>query len=439
VQRWTAEQISALAPDASGLAAGRKLASPQYWSHTGTSIDALTLWGYCQGSGAHPYQVVVDLSGPAYKCSCPSRKFPCKHTLGILFLWAANQIGDADAPAWVTEWLNGRATKAAKQSEPQKAPGTDPAAVARRGAERSNRVAGGLDELDRWLRDQARTGIAGTDRAGYRHFDAVAAHMVDAQAPGVAATLRGLASVAVSGDSWPAKLLEEYALLRLLATAHRNRETLPPDLAAVVRQRVGYAVSRDDVLALAAVRDQWSVLAVRDTADDRLIMRRVWLQGRDTRRMALVLSYAASGQALDASLVPGTTVDADVHFYPGSSQLRALVGAQHSALVPETSLIGGTIQDALSAHAAALAGDPWLSAWPVVLDAVVPVLVHDSWLVSDGNDALLCDDNSTNMWRALAVSGGHPVTLLAELTSTQLRPLAVLARHPDDTPTLVAL
>jgi SWIM zinc finger len=439
VQRWTAEQVNALAPDAAGLAAGRKLASPQYWTHTGTSNDPLAVWGYCQGSGAHPYQVVVDISGPAYKCSCPSRKFPCKHTLGILLLWAANQIGDADAPAWVTEWTNDRATKAAKQAEPPKAPTADPATAARREAQRSSRVTSGLDELDRWLRDQARTGIAGTDRAGYRHFNAVAARMVDAQAAGVASTLRSLASVAVSGDGWPARLLEEYALLRLLATAHRNREALPPDLAAVVRRRVGYAESRDEVLASAPVRDHWSVLALRDSADDRLTMRRVWLQGRDTRRMAVVLSYAVSGQALDASLVPGTTLDADVHFYPGSSPLRALVGAQHVALTPRTSMVGGTIQDALTAHAAALAGDPWLSEWPVVIDAVVPALVHDNWLISDGDDALLCDRNSADMWRALAVSGGHPVTLLAELTATHLRPLAIVATDPNAAPTLVAL
>jgi len=31
------------------------------------------------------------LSEPAFKCSCPSRKFPCKHGLGLLLLYASDQ------------------------------------------------------------------------------------------------------------------------------------------------------------------------------------------------------------------------------------------------------------------------------------------------------------------------------------------------------------
>jgi hypothetical protein len=48
-------------------------------------------------------------------------------------------------------------------------------------------VSVGLTELELWLGDQVRTGLAGLPRAGYAHFDAIAARMVDAQAPAVAA------------------------------------------------------------------------------------------------------------------------------------------------------------------------------------------------------------------------------------------------------------
>ncbi len=44
--------------------------------------------GLCQGSGRQPYQARVDLAEPAFKCSCPSRKFPCKHGLALLLLFA---------------------------------------------------------------------------------------------------------------------------------------------------------------------------------------------------------------------------------------------------------------------------------------------------------------------------------------------------------------
>ena len=88
--RWTADQVLALAPDAASRKAGSKLGAAGPWSEAGSS-DEGAVWGLCKGSGSKPYQTVVDTrtpTGPAYKCSCPSRKFPCKHALGLLLLWA---------------------------------------------------------------------------------------------------------------------------------------------------------------------------------------------------------------------------------------------------------------------------------------------------------------------------------------------------------------
>lgn len=81
---WSAEQVTALAPDAQVSKAGLKLAAPGTWSGPGT--DGTLLWGAARGSGKNPYKVCVDLTGPAFTCSCPSRKIPCKHTIGLLHL-----------------------------------------------------------------------------------------------------------------------------------------------------------------------------------------------------------------------------------------------------------------------------------------------------------------------------------------------------------------
>jgi len=71
----TADQITALAPDAASLKAGRGLATPRKWQDLGA--DGGALWGLALGSGAEPYQTRLDLTDFASKCSCPSRKFPC--------------------------------------------------------------------------------------------------------------------------------------------------------------------------------------------------------------------------------------------------------------------------------------------------------------------------------------------------------------------------
>jgi len=84
----TAEQITNLAPDATSVKAGRALATNSKW--LSRCVHEKALWGDCQGSGKTPYRTIVDLGNIAFKCSCPSRKFPCKHGLGLLFLYADN-------------------------------------------------------------------------------------------------------------------------------------------------------------------------------------------------------------------------------------------------------------------------------------------------------------------------------------------------------------
>ncbi|MEU3726644.1 SWIM zinc finger family protein, partial [Streptomyces sp. NPDC031705] len=120
--RWTAEQVLALAPDEASRKAGGRLGGAGPWSQTGGSASG-AVWGSCKGSGSTPYRTVVDLTGPAFKCSCPSRKFPCKHALGLLLLWAAEGLGEpGEAPDWAAEWLAGRAAKAARPAGPAAGP-----------------------------------------------------------------------------------------------------------------------------------------------------------------------------------------------------------------------------------------------------------------------------------------------------------------------------
>ena len=69
--RWTEAQVVKLAPDDSSVSAARRLTNPAAWSDTGST--EILVWGKCQGSGKTPYQVCVELAGPAFRCSCPSR------------------------------------------------------------------------------------------------------------------------------------------------------------------------------------------------------------------------------------------------------------------------------------------------------------------------------------------------------------------------------
>ena len=406
----------ALAPDAATVKAGQGQAAPNRWSGLGVCAEPPAVWGLCQGSGKQPYQVTVDLTETAYRCSCPSRKQPCKHVVGLLLLWSDGKVEGAEQPAeFAAQWLSDRAVRAAKAAERRAAPVADPTAALRRAQQRDGKVGAGLDELDRWLADQVRTGLAGTERTGYAHFSQVAARMVDAQASGVAADLKRLPGVAASGEGWAGRLLAAYARLHLLIAAHRRIESLPEPLAATVRAHLGYPVAKEEVLALPPVRDRWSVLARRDDVDEKIRTRRVWLRGVETGRDALVLSFAAPGQSLDDSLPSGLTLDADLHFYPGARPLRALVGQRHADVDDFVRPAAGALDEALAGYAAARAADPWVAGWPALVTAV-PTATERGWVLAGDDGALPLRPNraAEGPWRLVAVAGGRPVAVFGE-------------------------
>ncbi|WP_208758891.1 SWIM zinc finger family protein [Microbispora triticiradicis] len=354
------------------------------------------------------------------------------------------------------------------------------AAVRRGQAEqREGRVAAGLSELERWLADQIGQGIAQARQTGPAGWDDLARRLVDAQAPGVAGIVTRLPRV-LGADDWPGLLLGEYALLHLLAVAHRRADALPGPLRQTVRTRVGFPVTRESVLAGPVVRDHWDVVGCRDEEQERLVARRVWLAGRATGRPAMVLSFSPVGQPLESFPPPGTTIDADLAFYPGASPLRALVAVRHGDV--EAGPPPGTkISRVPGLIAEVLAADPWTDSWPLVLAGVVPCPdgladgagadgagvdsegpcgagldgagadgagADGAGVVSEGPDRAGADGAGIDSegpsgagavlaphlplhpaagvpWRLLAVSGGRPVTVAAEWTPRGLLPLTV--------------
>jgi hypothetical protein len=429
--RLNPDQVAALAPDAGSLRAGQGLASERSWS--GVGRDARALWGLCQGSGAKPYQTQVDLDGPAFRCSCPSRKFPCKHALGLLLLTAGSPaaVPEGEPPEWVVEWLASRGqrderaqTRAARAQTPP-----DPEAQARRQAARSERVAAGLDEFERWLHDLARLGLAQARQRPYSFWDEAAARLVDAQAAGLAGRVQMLGSLArAGGDHWAESLLEEAGLLQLLLRAYRTIDALPEALRADARTLVGWPVPQEEVLAGARLRDRWAVVGRVVDDEGRLRVQRTWLMGLESGRRALILSFAPTGQPLDSSLAVGTLLDASLAFYPTAAPLRALVAEHHGEAAPLAQLPGRSIADALDDRADALARQPWLWRLPICLRHVVPVAADDRWLAAEpGGEALVLACDRLTGWRLSSLAGGRPLTLFGEWQDDQVRPVSVRA------------
>jgi hypothetical protein len=424
----TPDAVLALAPDDASVRAASAIAAPQRWVTLATD-DAL-LWGEVRGGDL--YRVAAALEGPHFLCSCPSPKRPCKHALALLLAYARAPGSFARGPGpppWVTAW-GAKQTPSARR-EPR-GPVADPTAQAQRAEHREARIAQGLEDVDRWMRDLVRHGLAAAQARGPEIVDEPAARLVDAQAPGLARRVRGLGGTLASGSGWPERMTERLGLLHLLVEAYRRQGELSPALRADVRALVGWTQSQDDLLAAAGVQDRWLVRGERVEEDERYVSQRLWLQGSQSGRWALLLTFAASGTPLNRQLRPGFAVDAELVFYPGATPTRALLKGR-GAGGPMTAAPGlATIVEAYAQYGAALAQNPWVDDQPLALAAVIPQESGAGWVVRDAAaDAIPLARHFAHEQRLSAVAGGRPVALFGEWNGRTLLPLAAFAegRH----------
>ena len=440
---FTEDQAAALVTDAGTLKRGRELAGPAKWGNLGRTDTAA--WGECAGSGSKPYLTGIDLSEPAFRCSCPSRVFPCKHGAGLLLLLARQPalLPAGTPPAWLAEWLEKRQTKGEEQAEKaaakkapkapaaEAAPGSPETAEAapapnaaqqKREAQRHARMQAGAADLETWLLDLLRAGLADLEKKPGSFWENQAARLVDNQLPGLAAVLRELAEFPTAGPDWTQRLLGRLGELYVLVRAFLNRDNLTPTARQDVWQQVGITPKKDDLLANPAsviVADTWLVLGQYAWEEERVTGRRSWLFGQQSGRTALILEFAFGSQPFATALVPQGKYAGELVFYPGLLPLRAApVGLVYKGSAADATPPGQGISELLDSYASALGRQPWLRQWPAALGPVLPTPLPDGrWLLHHATEPLalplrIVDEEVA--WQWLAFSGGQPLTLFGE-------------------------
>lgn len=420
------EQILALAPDEASKKSGKDLAVPGKWLRPGRSDGAL--WGECPGSGSKPYQTVIDTGNIAFKCSCPSRKFPCKHGLGLALLYSRQQqlFAEGAAPAWVSEWIARRAETAEKKAAPKEAV-TDAAAQAKRRLAREQKVLDGTAELRLWLKDLVRQGLVQAPEKGASFWESMARRLVDAQAPALAGLVRDLGATPFYKENWQPVFLRKLAQAYLAATGYAQLPQLPPELQAELRNVIGFPHDQDALREETGITDTWLVLARQTTQEEGLTTERNWLYGTGTGRSALVLQFFVRGQASGSlSLAAGTCVEAELVYFPSAVPLRALVKKHISVrgTAPQVTLPHWM---AVAEQAAAVAErTPFATARPFVVESLTPVLQADAWWLLDAEGrAVPVADTFSNTWQLLALSGGAPVRMAVLGNDHRYEPLGL--------------
>lgn len=421
----TTDVVMALSPDASSAAAARKLTTPGKWPTLARAEGIV--WGECQGSGPQPYLVGVDLRTPDYasKCSCPSRKFPCKHGLALLLLDVAGQGSwqSAAPPEALQKWLDGRQTRAETATQPPKeSKAPDSAAQAKRQAARESKVERGLADLHLWMQDLVRAGLASARSLPYSEWDRQAARLIDAQAPGAARLVARIPDH-LHDESGEA-LLSHLGRLALLCRAWEHRAGLP------VNERADLDAALGQPLDLAALRagegsaERWQVLGKYEGEEDKLLVRRTWLRREADGQLAALLDYAPRNHSLPPALPLLHTVQADLRFAPGAFPQRVVLASEPQAFTGGVTWQPGTVAQLHADYAAALGCHPWLERSGHWLGPAWLLPEHGQLRDGSGYAVPFKLENET-LWQWLSYSATRPATFFGEWDGQTFTPLSI--------------
>ena len=425
----------AIAPTPARFSAADALAVPSRWVVLGA--DEQALWGRCRGSGREPYDTMVDHVHAAWRCSCPSRSQPCKHALALLVMWVKGQVPAATAPTGVRTWADGHArTDAAPAAPAATAPADDaadeqprpepPVDLDRQRDERVERLVAGLVELERWLDDRVRTGLADPALARYATWDELAARLVDARAGALANRVRRLAGVVGARPDWHEVVLAELGVLHLLARPAGGCRNCPAPLADAVAT----------VVRLAGAPGR---RAGRRAGDRPLGRRRPQRHPRGSHRGAPhVAPRGEHGSLGDDALVrrlppvarhlarrsarrspPTCTAIPGRRGVPSSASATTMRAAALPVAPP-----AGVGRRRVRRVGAALAAEPWLDRVPATV-AAAPTLVDGRWVLTDATGAVAVAPEAPGVPTLLAASRGQPVDVTVEWTVDGAVPLTV--------------
>ena len=193
--------VDSAAPNAGAISKGKGLARKGKLVVLNKDADDTIIFGECKGSGKSNYATSVDFTdptNPTYRCSCPSRQFPCKHALGLMYAWAYGQtFVVADVPDDVAT----KRAKAVERVAKRKERAAKPKKVNKKAlAKKIDAQLEGLDVLERMTHDLVRSGLGALNPKTARTLEEKAKELGNAFLPGAQNALRSLTTLFADAD-----------------------------------------------------------------------------------------------------------------------------------------------------------------------------------------------------------------------------------------------
>ncbi|WP_172255097.1 SWIM zinc finger family protein [Saccharibacillus deserti] len=387
----TASHIDSLAPNAAAAKNGRGLVQKNKFVKLHVSEEGDLLFGECSGSGKSNYACSVDFltpDNPVSRCSCPSRQFPCKHALGLMYAYAD---GLKFEQSTVPEEISSKREKAEKREEnkakresgelpPAKPKKVNKAALKKKIAQQLE----ALDELEKLTVSLVRGGLGTASARTVKDLNDHAKRLGSSYLTGAENELRRLALLLEQEDreSGYTYAAEQLTLLnafikkgRTYLQAKQEDPELSPDTESTIEEWLGHAWQLSELKEAGRVSENVELLQLafysyRDEARKEFVDTGFWLElgeGRIHRTVQYRPFKAVKFMKEEDSFFSVAQI-AELYRYPGglnarvrfegmlprqtaSGDFEAVLGAASASIADAVKAVKNQLKDPLADRA----------------------------------------------------------------------------------------
>ncbi len=172
----TKDYIEKFAPDSSTIKNAQSLVKKGSFQNHGKNTEDTLYFAECKGSGKTAYKVSADFlkeNQPLFRCSCPSRKLPCKHSIALLFeILEAKEFPVAEIPEDLARKRE-KQVKKIEKAEAQKDEPKKPKKINKSArVKKMQKQLQGLELVETFLNELLTTGIENIDKKSNADFQA---------------------------------------------------------------------------------------------------------------------------------------------------------------------------------------------------------------------------------------------------------------------------
>ena len=340
----TEQTILLQAPNPAAAENGRKLWKKGSFSALHRTEDGTLYWAECAGSGKNPYQVSIDWTdptAPVCRCSCPSRQFPCKHALGLMFQQLAGGSFElAELPQEIADKRAKQAARAAKKEAEGPAKPKKPNTAVQK--KKLAKQLEGLDMAERMVDDLLTSGLGALAGASAKTYDKLAKDLGSCYLTGLQTAFTRIALAVRTVQQDPEGAEGAYAealriLVALRSTIKKARTFLQNKLEAgsfspedsALFEALGGVWKLEELGAIGSVREQVRLVQLSfdvafDPAKKEYVERGWWIdldsgslfQTRNLRPMKALKHVKGEDSRFGALEVP------TLYIYPGEGDRR---------------------------------------------------------------------------------------------------------------------